>query len=195
MSHQPVRMHIASIGISKICFLFSLAFCGLLFLLIPALQPPAHQLDWPRPRPQVRQAQARLSKHRGISTASAYSEIAESTTRLISSSAGQKDKTEITKNDSPQGAGDSEGGVHLQEHGGGPSGYRSQDLLMLEDIFIAVKTTRKYHLSRLELLIKTWISQAKEHVRRAAHLSHGIPKTIAIFKNNIRVWNFCSQLT
>lgn len=167
MSHQPVRMHIASIGISKICFLFSLAFCGLLFLLIPALQPPAHQLDWPRPRPQVKQ-QARLAKHHGISTASAYSGIAESTTRLISSSAGQKDKTEITKNDSPKRAGDSEEGVHLQERGGGLLGYRSQDLLMLEDIFIAVKTTRKYHMSRLELLIKTWISQAKEHVRRAA---------------------------
>lgn len=165
MSHQPVRMHIASIGISKICFLFSLAFCGLLFLLIPALQPPAHQLDWPRPRPQVRQAQARLPKHGGISTASG---IAESTTGHISISAGQKDKTEITKNDSPKRAGASDGGVHLQERGAGLVGYRSQDLLMLEDIFIAVKTTRKYHMSRLELLIKTWISQAKEHVRRAA---------------------------
>lgn len=30
------------------------------------------------------------------------------------------------------------------------------------DIFIAVKTTRKYHKSRVELLFQTWISRAKE---------------------------------
>ncbi|MGH0136070.1 UNVERIFIED_CONTAM: hypothetical protein FKN15_019028 [Acipenser sinensis] len=30
------------------------------------------------------------------------------------------------------------------------------------DIFIAVKTTRKYHKSRLDLLFQTWISRAKE---------------------------------
>uniref|UniRef100_A0A3P8VQC0 O-fucosylpeptide 3-beta-N-acetylglucosaminyltransferase n=1 Tax=Cynoglossus semilaevis TaxID=244447 RepID=A0A3P8VQC0_CYNSE len=38
----------------------------------------------------------------------------------------------------------------------------SHDPLVLKDIFIAVKTTRKYHKSRLELLIQTWVSQAKE---------------------------------
>ncbi|XP_015234780.1 beta-1,3-N-acetylglucosaminyltransferase radical fringe [Cyprinodon tularosa] len=43
-----------------------------------------------------------------------------------------------------------------------PLGLRPGDRLDLKDIFIAVKTTRKYHRSRLELLIQTWVSQAKE---------------------------------
>ncbi|XP_077107519.1 beta-1,3-N-acetylglucosaminyltransferase radical fringe [Ranitomeya variabilis] len=37
-----------------------------------------------------------------------------------------------------------------------------QEPLHLKDLFIAVKTTRKYHRRRLELLLQTWISQAKE---------------------------------
>lgn len=154
-------MHIASIGISKLCFLFSLALCGLLFLLIPALKPPAQQLDWPRPRAQVRPQRPRLSN--GVSAASDDSQKAESTTRLVISLAGQKalDETENTKDENyvPKRSGD------LQGTAGGLLRHRGHDLLKLEDIFIAVKTTRKYHTSRLELLIKTWISQAKEHVR------------------------------
>uniref|UniRef100_A0A8D0A2N0 Beta-1,3-N-acetylglucosaminyltransferase n=1 Tax=Sander lucioperca TaxID=283035 RepID=A0A8D0A2N0_SANLU len=105
-------MHIASLGVSKFCFLFSLAFCGLLLLLIPVLQPPARQVDLPQPRPQVRPHHVRVP---GVSV-----------------------------------------------HGGRFSGSRSRDLLEFKDIFIAVKTTRKYHKSRLELLIQTWVSQAKE---------------------------------
>ncbi|KAI4890672.1 hypothetical protein NFI96_002020 [Prochilodus magdalenae] len=36
--------------------------------------------------------------------------------------------------------------------------------LRLHDIFIAVKTTGRFHGSRLELLLDTWISKTKEHV-------------------------------
>ncbi|KAJ7425069.1 Beta-1,3-N-acetylglucosaminyltransferase radical fringe [Willisornis vidua] len=43
---------------------------------------------------------------------------------------------------------------------GGAAGA-ARDALELKDIFIAVKTTRKYHRSRLDLLLQTWISQAK----------------------------------
>ncbi|KAK2528318.1 Rfng [Columba guinea] len=55
--------------------------------------------------------------------------------------------------------------------GGGPGGSAPParrgrpaaggDSLALEDIFIAVKTTRKYHRSRLDLLLQTWISRAR----------------------------------
>lgn len=45
--------------------------------------------------------------------------------------------------------------------GAAPSAHLSLEPLALDDVFIAVKTTRKYHRSRLELLIQTWISQAK----------------------------------
>ncbi|XP_007886742.2 beta-1,3-N-acetylglucosaminyltransferase radical fringe [Callorhinchus milii] len=34
--------------------------------------------------------------------------------------------------------------------------------VLLSDIFIAVKTTRKYHRTRLELLFQTWISSAQQ---------------------------------
>ncbi len=36
--------------------------------------------------------------------------------------------------------------------------------LKLEDIFIAVKTTGRFHKTRLELLLETWISRTKAHV-------------------------------
>ena len=36
--------------------------------------------------------------------------------------------------------------------------------LKLEDIFIAVKTTGRFHQTRLALLLETWISRSKAHV-------------------------------
>lgn len=147
-------MHLASVGISKVCFLCSLVLCGLLFLLIPALKPPAQQVDWPRPRAQVRPQRPHLSSGPGITAASDRLQNAESTTRLVIRLEGQEDENHVLRRS----------GNH-QEKTGGLQRRRGQDLLLLEDVFIAVKTTRKYHLSRLELLIKTWISQAKRHVR------------------------------
>ncbi|XP_042363455.1 beta-1,3-N-acetylglucosaminyltransferase radical fringe [Plectropomus leopardus] len=163
--HRPVRMHIASVGVSKFCFLFSLAFCGLLLLLIPTLQPPARQVDLPQPRPQVRPAKAGSSQHAGDPAVSAPAET-DSSTELQRSSAGQgrSIKTEGIREDlsSPKRGMDSKRGALPKGKGSRPSGSRSRDLLELKDIFIAVKTTRKYHKSRLELLIQTWISQALE---------------------------------
>uniref|UniRef100_A0A672TQ73 Fringe-like glycosyltransferase domain-containing protein n=1 Tax=Strigops habroptila TaxID=2489341 RepID=A0A672TQ73_STRHB len=43
--------------------------------------------------------------------------------------------------------------------------YRTEGSLTLEDIFIAVKTTKRFHQSRMELLLDTWISRAREQVR------------------------------
>ncbi|NXU52760.1 MFNG acetylglucosaminyltransferase, partial [Turnix velox] len=43
-----------------------------------------------------------------------------------------------------------------------PEEYRAEGTLTLEDVFIAVKTTKKFHQSRMELLLDTWISQAQE---------------------------------
>lgn len=40
----------------------------------------------------------------------------------------------------------------------------SQPKLKQEDIFIAVKTTGKFHTTRLALLLETWISRTKAHV-------------------------------
>ncbi|XP_057700685.1 beta-1,3-N-acetylglucosaminyltransferase manic fringe-like isoform X2 [Corythoichthys intestinalis] len=43
------------------------------------------------------------------------------------------------------------------------SGYHRGSELRLEDIFIAVKTTGKFHGTRLALLLETWISTTKTH--------------------------------
>ncbi|KAF3854100.1 hypothetical protein F7725_014788 [Dissostichus mawsoni] len=154
--HRPVRMHIASVGVSKFCFLFSLAFCGLLLLLIPALQPQARQLDLPQPRPQVRPASEdhRLRAPGG----SEHSEETDST------GWGRPIQTKGMTHEihSPKRGTDSKKGALPRGKGGRVSGSRPRDLLELKDIFIAVKTTRKYHKSRLELLIQTWVSRAKE---------------------------------
>lgn len=177
--HWPVRMHIASVGVSKFCFLFSLVSCGLLLLLIPVFQPPTHHVDLPQPRPWVRPAQAGkgstyTSHHMVVHAVSSHVGDTDWATGLRRSSAGQGGsiKTEVTRNDNhnsrrgTDSKGSPERGASHGGKGGGLSGSRSRDLLELKDIFIAVKTTRKYHKSRLELLIQTWVSQAKEQVRR-----------------------------
>lgn len=41
-----------------------------------------------------------------------------------------------------------------------------------DDIFIAVKTTKKFHQSRLNLLLDTWISRNMQQVRKSANLIH-----------------------
>lgn len=43
-----------------------------------------------------------------------------------------------------------------------PEEYRTQGSLTLGDVFIAVKTTKRFHQSRMELLLDTWITRARE---------------------------------
>uniref|UniRef100_A0A8B9F689 O-fucosylpeptide 3-beta-N-acetylglucosaminyltransferase n=1 Tax=Amazona collaria TaxID=241587 RepID=A0A8B9F689_9PSIT len=72
---------------------------------------------------------------------------------------GMSQKPEQRSKASPEG-----GGGRRQEdpqvHG--PEEYRTEGSLTLEDIFIAVKTTKRFHQSRMELLLDTWISRARE---------------------------------
>lgn len=42
--------------------------------------------------------------------------------------------------------------------------------LQLGDIFIAVKTTRAFHRSRLDLLLDTWVSRTRQQVTGVAAL-------------------------
>ncbi|MED6239692.1 hypothetical protein ATANTOWER_009763 [Ataeniobius toweri] len=160
-------MHIASVGVSKSCFLFSLAFCSLLLLFIPALQSPTQQLDPPQPRPQNKSAPARQSNHAKLPGGT----IGAGGTNLAAglSKTSEVQRTPVrTESPSPKRA------VEVKI-----SGSRPTDRLELKDIFIAVKTTRKYHRSRLELLIQTWVSQAKEQVRGDAGMNvvHAHPHT------------------
>ncbi|GLD64227.1 beta-1,3-N-acetylglucosaminyltransferase radical fringe isoform X1, partial [Lates japonicus] len=159
-------MHIASVGVSKFCFLFSLAFCGFLLLLIPALQPPARQVDLPQPRPHTRPTQVGPLHHTQVLAVSVHAGKTDSATRLNGNSVGQEGsiQTEVIRNDKKEmdAKRSPERGALPGGKGGALSGSNSHDPLELKDIFIAVKTTRKYHKSRLELLIQTWVSQAKE---------------------------------
>lgn len=45
-----------------------------------------------------------------------------------------------------------------------PEEYTTQGSLTLGDVFIAVKTTKRFHQSRMELLLDTWITRAREQV-------------------------------
>ncbi|XP_013884571.1 beta-1,3-N-acetylglucosaminyltransferase radical fringe [Austrofundulus limnaeus] len=151
-------MKISSVGFSKSCFVFFLGFCSLLLLLIPAFQPPAQLLDLPQPRPQVRPAPVKQAHHAedpepvGAGGAASDSGLKETHRKHI--------KTKDTRRDpSPHRDEDLKSSETL---GGSSSQSRPPDQLTLKDIFIAVKTTKKYHKSRLELLIQTWVSRAEE---------------------------------
>nr|XP_029508591.1 beta-1,3-N-acetylglucosaminyltransferase radical fringe-like [Oncorhynchus nerka] len=182
-------MHVSSMGVSKLCFLFSLALCALL-LLIPTLQPSQHQGDRPRPR-----AHNKPARHPGRLVVPLQTDMGKVTVGrngIDGDSMGQSTPRETkrtvdgdwvytARQTDTQGAGkhiDSQTGSEgdfLHRTGGvtGAGGSRRRNPLELKDIFIAVKTTRKYHKSRLDLLFQTWVSKAKEQVggntRRHTH--------------------------
>lgn len=146
-------MHTASLHLTKFCFIFSLAFSTLL-LLIPTLQPPRCPLELPQPRAQTRRAPdtPTLPSNDGLKE--------KSLTETEGNSTEQEGlfKTSFNRNnrDNPNKRTHSRGKL-AELHG-----PRPPDQLHMDDIFIAVKTTRKYHKSRLGLLIQTWVSRAKE---------------------------------
>lgn len=152
-------MYVASLGVSQFCFLFSLAFCGFLLLFIPVLQPPACQVDLPKPRPQVRQTQKDTSLDAWFLEASVNeTQFTHKQDRSL------VQKSEMTSNDVHKRTTDSKDKTVVGKNGARLPGSRTLESLELKDIFIAVKTTKKYHRTRLELLIETWISEAKEQV-------------------------------
>lgn len=90
-------------------------------------------------------------RHRGAREAARYPGIG----------AGVLETPEQQSEGSPEGAG-GRGQKDLKLHS--PEAYRTEGSLTLEDIFIAVKTTKRFHQSRMELLLDTWISQASQQV-------------------------------
>lgn len=169
-------------GSSKLCFLLSLAFCGLLLLLIPALQPTPHQVDLPPPRPHLRPAsvgkhtantprnpgglEVPLQAGEGLSLRSNVSSVGPGRTRdTLTTRKGGRVPSEGqgnlhgTRRGTDSHRGPAEGSLPGVRVG---VGSKSKEPLELKDIFLAVKTTRKYHKSRLELLLQTWVSRAKD---------------------------------
>lgn len=163
----PVRMHIASVGVSKICFLFSLLFCGLLLFFIPSFQPSARHVNLPQPRRRIRPTQVGSLSHPRDLAVHVDGAEKDSATGLNWSllDQGGTREAEDGEEDTVDDQRSQDRWPFSRRKGSGLS--LSHDPLVLKDIFIAVKTTRKYHKSRLELLIQTWVSQAKEQVSRA----------------------------
>ncbi|XP_069809794.1 beta-1,3-N-acetylglucosaminyltransferase radical fringe [Dendropsophus ebraccatus] len=128
-------MKISCIGLTKICFLLSLSVCVVFFLFIPLM------------KHGYLKAQPLLVCN--ITGSNRYFQSPLEVARLSPRSHNQSDVLQEWKNYS------------LQE-GGLKDSPRVTNPLQIGDIFIAVKTTRKYHKSRLDLLLKTWISKAKE---------------------------------
>ncbi|XP_030630246.1 beta-1,3-N-acetylglucosaminyltransferase radical fringe [Chanos chanos] len=150
-------MHLSHVGISKLCFLLSLALCALLLLLIPTLQPPKRQGDLPQPRPHSRPSNS------GQGHQMPPRSDLENSSSLSHGKYGDAKGFHSTRPPTLRGKNKSQQEVlgEAVAHAGS-AGSRSKDPLELKDIFIAIKTTRKYHKSRLELLFQTWISKAKE---------------------------------
>lgn len=67
-----------------------------------------------------------------------------------------------TANEAKKAAGNSSNGN--EGHPASEGAHVIQPKLKLEDIFIAVKTTGRFHNTRLALLLETWISRTKAHV-------------------------------
>ncbi|XP_050180032.1 beta-1,3-N-acetylglucosaminyltransferase manic fringe [Myiozetetes cayanensis] len=88
-------------------------------------------------------------RHRGAQETARYPGLRE----------GMLEKTEQRSKASTEKAG-GRGQKDLKVHS--PDRYRTEGSLTLGDIFIAVKTTKRFHQSRMELLLDTWISQASE---------------------------------
>ncbi|KPP58543.1 beta-1,3-N-acetylglucosaminyltransferase radical fringe-like, partial [Scleropages formosus] len=169
-------MHFSRIGISKLCFLLSLAFCAFLLLLIPSLQPTRWRSKLPQPQPQPRSrtiggrggASGRRQYHSVVLHLPLRNPRMGNTTGVLA------DGTQTAKGAAAPASSLAVGGaVTTGKHNtplplniGAPQaglpGSPPREQLELTDIFIAVKTTKKYHKSRLELLFQTWISQAKE---------------------------------
>ncbi|KAG9350310.1 hypothetical protein JZ751_026664 [Albula glossodonta] len=161
-------MHISRVGISKLCFLLSLAFCAFLLLLIPTLQPQQRHSELPQPRPNTRTTGGRTGTASRHSSHTVAIPLQQPATRDSSAaprgrtgepkkpdtSAVRKAQSTSKRNNPPNWSSDRYPTGPIRPHPG--------EKLELKDIFIAVKTTRKYHKSRLELLFQTWVSQAKK---------------------------------
>lgn len=137
-------MHLSPVGTNRRCFLASSALCAIVLLLIPTLQTPQRQSELPRPLPHTRPATGE--------NATGYKGASNLKDSRVFGLPFPSDKSQRDSIDAD----------FLSS--------RSKEPLGPKDLFIAVKTTRKYHKSRLELLFQTWVSKAKEQVRDTSEL-------------------------
>ncbi|XP_009896321.2 beta-1,3-N-acetylglucosaminyltransferase radical fringe [Dryobates pubescens] len=137
------------LGLRKACFLLSVSAAALLLLLLPRGQPPAAPRRRPPPAagpsgPPLQRAGPGGSGVHGT-RAGSRGEPSGGLGAVVGGRGGG-----LTASPQP-----------VLKSRLRPAGGSARESLELKDIFIAVKTTRKYHKSRLDLLLQTWISQAR----------------------------------
>ncbi|XP_078427105.1 beta-1,3-N-acetylglucosaminyltransferase radical fringe [Cetorhinus maximus] len=174
---------------SKLCFLLSLTLCASLLLLMGLQQwgPSDLQLSRPlRPLRQSPKTPGNATEDRSISELEARTGTARrpSAGRFMtdSSSAIERESSrhQVTKPakllrtrvNEKELQGFAESPTVTAQFGPGSeekaaallwdAPLHSKHKMQLSDIFIAVKTTRKYHKARLDLLFQTWISLVQE---------------------------------
>ncbi|XP_048466899.1 beta-1,3-N-acetylglucosaminyltransferase radical fringe isoform X2 [Rhincodon typus] len=171
---------------SKLCFLLSLTLCASLLLLMGLQQWGPSDLQLSRSLQPFRQSPQTLGnatlgrslskqeKRRGAALAG--SSITDSSSafkrehnhqlfakpdKLVRTYAKAKGLQDFVKNSTVK---DQRGPGPWEKAAALPWDIapHSKHKMQLSDIFIAVKTTRKYHKARLDLLFQTWISLVKE---------------------------------
>ncbi|XP_075072885.1 beta-1,3-N-acetylglucosaminyltransferase radical fringe isoform X2 [Mixophyes fleayi] len=132
-------MKISCIGLTKIFFLLSVSLSLVFYLLIPWWQ-------YGLPKPHLLLAC-------NLTCTNSYREPLLEETRNPQQGHNQSDLFQEWESYSVDA--ESFQSIELKD------GLHVRQPLQIEDLFIAVKTTKKYHRSRLDLLLQTWISQAK----------------------------------
>ncbi|XP_042308584.1 beta-1,3-N-acetylglucosaminyltransferase radical fringe [Sceloporus undulatus] len=166
-------MSFSCIRLSKICFLLSVVVCAVLLLLIPKFKTDWRPKSYPQPRPPLvfngssksdtplQQVESSSTDHLDDETNNMVpfikDELVKQWSNYITDTRRSRLKATGKMNESPVNPLNSKMTNNVE-----PIEVSAKEKLELNDVFIAVKTTRKYHKTRLNLLFQTWISQAKE---------------------------------
>ncbi|XP_070596171.1 beta-1,3-N-acetylglucosaminyltransferase radical fringe isoform X2 [Erythrolamprus reginae] len=158
-------MSFSCIRLSKICFLLSIITCTVLLLLIPKFQSSWRFKVYSQPHPSLvfntfnknKSSLQQVEFNSPNPLDAEIDNIVPLAKENLLEKWNQVTNTGVSHlkangkiNERPHNV------THMES-----AEVSAKEKLELKDIFIAVKTTRKYHKSRLNLLLQTWISQAK----------------------------------
>uniref|UniRef100_G1KJR1 RFNG O-fucosylpeptide 3-beta-N-acetylglucosaminyltransferase n=1 Tax=Anolis carolinensis TaxID=28377 RepID=G1KJR1_ANOCA len=168
-------MSFSCIRLSKICFLLSVIVCVVLLLLIPRFQASWRSRSYPQPRlplllnvssknDTLLQVESSSTDRLDDETNNIVPLMKEDLVKQWNNYVIDTRRSKLKANDKMNGSPINQFNSMMEDHIE-PTRVTAKEKLEQNDVFIAVKTTRKYHKTRLNLLFQTWISQAKELVR------------------------------
>ncbi|XP_003217361.1 beta-1,3-N-acetylglucosaminyltransferase radical fringe [Anolis carolinensis] len=165
-------MSFSCIRLSKICFLLSVIVCVVLLLLIPRFQASWRSRSYPQPRlplllnvssknDTLLQVESSSTDRLDDETNNIVPLMKEDLVKQWNNYVIDTRRSKLKANDKMNGSPINQFNSMMEDHIE-PTRVTAKEKLEQNDVFIAVKTTRKYHKTRLNLLFQTWISQAKE---------------------------------